>query len=248
MSKQCLLYSLLILLTPVFPLQAAPSPVQVVVGYLRDAQSVFLTLNGQKSEFRIFASEPTHLLEVEENMQYLARSLNRLSQGKAIQSHAIRPVFDGRNYVIHYGQSPILNITPTMARVFGKNRLTTLIELTNQLRKSLGAELLRSFHTLNPAAEGETGWASWYGGHFHGRRTANGEVYNIHQFTAAHKALPFGTRVLVTNLENRQSVVVKINDRGPFVPSRIIDLSPQAFKQIGYLGQGVLKVKLSVLS
>lgn len=235
-----------LLLAPVAPLQAATS--FQVVGYLRDAHSIFLTVNGQKSGFRIFAPEPDDLVEMEENMQYLTRSLNRLTQGKTVQSHAIRPRFDGREYVIYYHQEPILNITPTMARALGQSRLTALIELTNQLRKSLGAQPLRSFSYLNPDAEGETGLASWYGGYFHGRRTANGEIYDINQFTAAHKVLPFGTRVLVTNLENRQSVVVKINDRGPFKPSRIIDLSPEAFKQIGYLGKGILKVKISVLS
>ncbi|PIQ25890.1 hypothetical protein COW36_22370 [bacterium (Candidatus Blackallbacteria) CG17_big_fil_post_rev_8_21_14_2_50_48_46] len=135
-----------------------------------------------------------------------------------------------------------------MAQALGQSQLSTLIGLTNQLRKSLGARPLRSFRYLSPTAEGETGYASWYGGYFHGRRTANGETYDINKFTAAHKALPFGTQVLVTNLENKQSVVVKINDRGPFKPARIIDLSPEAFKQIGYLGKGVLKVKLSVLS
>ena len=235
-----------ILLTPASPLQAATSP--RVVGYLRDSHSISLTLNGQKSSFRIFAHDPAQMSELEASLQALSWSLNRYHQTYSFQSQEIRPVFNGQDYFIYHAQEPVLEITPLIARALGQNRLSALIELTNLLRKSLGAEPLRSFRYLSPIAEGETGFASWYGGYFHGRRTANGETYNIKEFTAAHKALPFGTRVLVTNLENQQSVLVKINDRGPFRPSRIIDLSPEAFKQIGYLGKGVLKVKLSVLS
>ena len=94
----------------------------------------------------------------------------------------------------------------------------------------------------------QKGGASWYGGFFHGRLTANGERYDVAKLTAAHKKLPFGTRVLVTNVKNKKSVIVKINDRGPFVGKRIIDLSPAAFRRIGKLKQGVMQVKLTVLS
>lgn len=92
------------------------------------------------------------------------------------------------------------------------------------------------------------GIASWYGKPYHGRRTASGEVYNMYQMTAAHPSLPFGTRVLVTNLENGRSVVVKINDRGPFVRGRVIDLSRKAAGQLGFLGQGLTRVGVRVLA
>lgn len=74
--------------------------------------------------------------------------------------------------------------------------------------------------------------ASWYGGKFHGRLTASGERYNMHALTAAHKTLPFGTKVKVTNLRNNKSVVVRINDRGPFIKGRVIDLSKTANQKI----------------
>ena len=92
------------------------------------------------------------------------------------------------------------------------------------------------------------GVASWYGPGFHGRRTANGEIYNMNIMTAAHKTLPFDTIVRVTNLDNGLSVVVRINDRGPFVKGRIIDLSRSAAEEIGMIGPGTAQVQLKILS
>lgn len=92
-----------------------------------------------------------------------------------------------------------------------------------------------------------SGEASWYGPGFHGNYTANGEVYNQYALTAAHKTLPFGTRVRVTNLYNGRSVVVRINDRGPFTPGRIIDLSQGAAQLIGVTSSGVAPVQMDIL-
>lgn len=88
------------------------------------------------------------------------------------------------------------------------------------------------------------GLASYYGRKFHGRRTASGERYNMKAMTAAHPVLAFGSRVEVTNLKNGRKVQVRINDRGPFIKGRIIDLSFAAAKQIGMLAQGVVKVRV----
>ena len=100
-----------------------------------------------------------------------------------------------------------------------------------------------------PSALGyrEVGYASWYGRAFHGRPTASGEPYNMYRFTAAHKTLPLGTYCLVENLENGKKTVVKINDRGPFVKRRIIDLSYAAARAIGMVGPGVAKVRVTAL-
>ncbi|RMF86658.1 MAG: septal ring lytic transglycosylase RlpA family protein [Nitrospinota bacterium] len=92
------------------------------------------------------------------------------------------------------------------------------------------------------------GLASWYGDEDHGQPTASGEIYNQYALTAAHRTLPFGTRVRVTNLRNHRDVVVRINDRGPFVRGRIIDLSYAAAKKIDLLATGVEQVRLEVLS
>lgn len=90
------------------------------------------------------------------------------------------------------------------------------------------------------------GIASYYGKKFHGRKTANGEIFDMYKLTAAHKTLPFGTRVLVTNIKNGRSVTVRINDRGPFVKGRIIDLSYEAARRIGITG--IAKVKLVIIN
>jgi rare lipoprotein A len=94
----------------------------------------------------------------------------------------------------------------------------------------------------------EVGFASWYGAPHHGRRTASGEVYDMNQLTAAHRTLPFGTRLLVTNRDTSQSTEVRVNDRGPFVDGRILDVSYAAARQLGAVGAGIFPVRLRVIS
>ena len=98
------------------------------------------------------------------------------------------------------------------------------------------------------ASAGEEGLASWYAGKFQGRRTASGEIFDTNRLTAAHKSLPFGTLVKVVNLENQREVVVRINDRGPFVAGRVIDLSRAAAEGIGMTAAGVAPVRLEIIS
>jgi len=93
----------------------------------------------------------------------------------------------------------------------------------------------------------ETGKASFYAAKYQSRKTASGERYDQKAKTAAHRKLPFGTRVRVTNVKNGKSVVVRINDRGPFIKGRIIDLSRSAFRQIGNTDSGLIKVKIEVI-
>ena len=90
----------------------------------------------------------------------------------------------------------------------------------------------------------QTGLASYYADYYEGRKTANGEIFQHNKLTAAHKKLPFGTKVLVTNLSNQKTVVVKINDRGPYVRKRIIDLTKKAANELDMLGTGVTKVRI----
>jgi len=92
----------------------------------------------------------------------------------------------------------------------------------------------------------ETGMASYYASNFQHRKTASGEILNNNSMTAAHKTLPFGTEVIVQNSNNGKSVKVRINDRGPFVKGRIIDLTRAAFSQIADLGKGIVKVEIRV--
>lgn len=94
----------------------------------------------------------------------------------------------------------------------------------------------------------QRGIASWYGPKFHGRLTANGEVYDMHQLTAAHRELPFGTVIEVENLDNGRKVEVRINDRGPFVRGRILDLSYEAARRLGMAQVGLARIDLRIVS
>lgn len=91
----------------------------------------------------------------------------------------------------------------------------------------------------------ETGMASYYSESYNGKKTANGEIYHSSDYTAAHKTLPFGTKVKVTNLNNGKSVKVRVNDRGPFIAGRIIDLTRTAAQKLDMVTAGVVKVKIS---
>jgi len=93
----------------------------------------------------------------------------------------------------------------------------------------------------------EKGIASWYGGKFHGRQTASGEVFDKNALTAAHRKLPFGTVVRVEDLRNGRTVVVRINDRGPFIRGRIIDLSRGAARELGMVRDGIVPVRIRVV-
>ena len=93
----------------------------------------------------------------------------------------------------------------------------------------------------------ESGQASFYAMKYHSRKTASGERLNQYSFTAAHRTLPFGTKVKVTNLKSGKSVTVKINDRGPFVKGRVIDLTQSAFKKIGNIESGIINVNIVVV-
>lgn len=129
----------------------------------------------------------------------------------------------------------------------------------NELRKAMGGAPLTvnpikkatgSVHTTGTAKAVSAvyyGTATWYGGKFQNRRTASGEIFNQYNYTAAHRSLPFGTRLLVTNLKTGKKVTVRVNDRGPFVRGMVLDLSRQAAADIGLLRSGTGKVKYVIV-
>lgn len=118
------------------------------------------------------------------------------------------------------------------------------------LKKAIFISFLASFTTIITLAQFYTqeGTASFYADKFESRPTASGEKYKHSKLTAAHKTLPFGTIVKVTNLSNQKTVEVKINDRGPYVANRIIDLSKSAAEQLGFINQGLAEVRISILN
>jgi rare lipoprotein A len=106
----------------------------------------------------------------------------------------------------------------------------------------------KTYHLLpSPVGYVEEGEASWYGTKFHGRRTSNGEVFDMYAMTAAHKTLPIPCYAKITNLENGRTAVVRINDRGPFHSDRLIDLSFAAATKLGYMNKGTARVRIEVL-
>jgi rare lipoprotein A len=102
-------------------------------------------------------------------------------------------------------------------------------------------------HDIDPRGYNETGSASYYGARHQGKRTASGERFDQNSMTAAHRNLPFGTRLLITNLGNAKSVEVRVNDRGPHTRGRLIDVSRKAAEQLGMLGSGVAQVRVQAL-
>lgn len=99
----------------------------------------------------------------------------------------------------------------------------------------------------SPAKSVETGLASYYGAEFHGKKTASGEIFDQEKLTCAHRKLPFGTMVKVTNLSNRKTIVVRVNDRGPWISGRVIDVSYAAARKLDMIAEGVIKVRIEVV-
>ena len=125
------------------------------------------------------------------------------------------------------------------------------VPATNNVGKtSVSRQVIKTSYSPSSATTkiAQSGVASYYGPGFHGRRTANGEAFDMHAMTAAHRTLPFGTKVKVTNLANGKSAIVRVNDRGPYANGRIIDLSVAAAKQIGSTNSGTARVTLEVLN
>jgi rare lipoprotein A len=200
----------------------------------------------------------------------IADKINQLAQDPDFQAENIAIGFDKntRNYLIQVNDDVLVSldentVLPDTTRNLGKDAL----QIANRLRRVMGnAEPLTSIakvsqpsfypsidapSTDNVPSRGRQvrgGMASWYGPGFHGRRTANGERYNQNGYTAAHKSLPFGTKVRVTNIRTGRSVMVRINDRGPFIRGRVIDLSAGAARVIGVHSSGTAPVQLEVLN
>jgi rare lipoprotein A len=191
----------------------------------------------------------------------MAAQMNQLYLNN-INAEAITVRWNGdrQRYIIQVNGEDLIEMTPDIILPDSTNDpAQDALQATNRLRRLLGnAPPLRDIAGRpRPAAPAQavlgairsqfTGMASWYGPGFHGNRSASGEVFNQHALTAAHRNLPFGTQVRVTNLSTGQSVVVRITDRGPHIRGRIIDLSAGAARVIGVINSGVAPVRLDVL-
>jgi rare lipoprotein A len=196
----------------------------------------------------------------------VAAKINQLNRDSADASTiTVTPDARGERYTIEVnGQELVALDSQTILPDTTRNLADDALQATNRLRRLLGnAPPLAAIPgmpkpatptnsqsndiSLGPVLYRVTGLASWYGPGFDGNLSANGEIFDQNALTAAHTELPFGTRVRVTNLDNGRSVIVRINDRGPYVGDRIIDLSAAAAKVLGMLDTGVARVSLEIL-
>ncbi|TVQ09976.1 MAG: septal ring lytic transglycosylase RlpA family protein [Leptolyngbya sp. DLM2.Bin27] len=205
------------------------------------------------------AGSPDHEAPLQRANEILAHLQDLATDGDVADIEA-RWNSDDETFVVAWGDEAVFTLDDqTMLPDTTDNAGEDALQIANRLRRLLGnAPPQARIEGLPqpPAPERRvsivsstlSGMASWYGPGFHGRRSASGEVFNQNALTAAHRTLPFGTHVRVTNLANGQSVVVRINDRGPFSQGRVIDLSAAAAAQIGLRARGVGRVQIEVLS
>lgn len=196
--------------------------------------------------------------ESNSNSTTLAVAGERTNQRQARQIMLQKPQ---ERYLIQVNGEKLVEIDADTRLPDTTNNLAEdALQVTNRLRRLMGdapplrdiagrpaSRPIRIALNTRPVLSRITGLASWYGPGFHGRRSANGEIYNQNAFTAAHRSLPFGTQVRVTNVNNGLSVIVRINDRGPFIRGRIIDLSAAAARTLGIVQTGVAPVSLEIL-
>ncbi|WP_267383963.1 septal ring lytic transglycosylase RlpA family protein [Cyanobacterium sp. uoEpiScrs1] len=214
--------------------------------------------NGQNTQ-QVQAS-----IDVINRAKVVAERLNELSHNEQFDSEniTVSANIKDKSYTIKLSDKELVIIDDkTILSDTTNNLASDALQATNRLRRLMGNALpLNAIANISSTTPGKVktgikeqvislrkGMASWYGPGFHGRLTANGERYNQNGLTAAHKNLPFGTKVRVTNLNNGRSITVRINDRGPYAHGRIIDLSKGAARVIGLMGSGVAPVKIEIL-
>ena len=189
----------------------------------------------------------------------VAAGINELSRQLSDTEITVRWDSDRVSYIVSQGDTEIasVNLYTILPDTTG-NWEEDALQVTNRLRRLLHQDppLRELEHSRIPPAESIVavvsrqilnGWASWYGPGFHGGHSASGEAFNPKAMTAAHLTLPFGTQVRVTNLNNGRSVVVRINDRGPYGGGRILDVSQGAASALGMIESGVVRVRVDVL-
>lgn len=176
----------------------------------------------------------------------VAEAINRAQARGQLRADAIRPARRGGAYVLLAGPETLLSIDDRLAAQSGLRAPQLVLRWLDNLRAALGGAAFPQTASRGGLTGGGTllGRASWYGPGFHGRRSASGERFDQNMMTAAHKTLPFGTVLLVTNRHNHKSVLVRINDRGPYVAGRMIDLSAAAARALAIDGVGAVRIDI----
>lgn len=183
----------------------------------------------------------------------MAQSVRRLLADSTLDASKLRNTIVNNAPGAALGEAPIFSVSDRLAARIGRPAELLAIEWLNNLRIALGqpsvslVEAQIQMHELQATNSSIGGMASWYGPYFHGRQTANGEIFNQNDLTAAHPTLPLGTFLKVTNRANGESVIVRVNDRGPYFDNRVLDLSKRAAKVIGSEEKGVVQIEAVVM-
>ncbi|MDJ0732041.1 MAG: septal ring lytic transglycosylase RlpA family protein [Crocosphaera sp.] len=236
---------------------------------LRIRQIPILTFLGSKADLAALKEQgddidPNQIeSEALNRAKAFAKRLNQLNNDNTFKAENLTVSLNSdKTYSIQLNSEELIKLdTGVILPDTTRNEAVDALQATNRLRRLMGdAPPLTAIVNPNqtpskesglasvrPVTSRRKGMASWYGPGFHGRLTANGERYNQNGLTAAHKSLPFGTQVRVTNLNNGRSVIVRINDRGPYIHGRVIDLSKGAASVIGLVSSGVAPVQLEIL-
>jgi rare lipoprotein A len=183
----------------------------------------------------------------------IAHKLEDLLKNPNLDASQLRPSIEGNHPAGKWGDRVLFVISDDLAAQFERPAELVAIEWVNNLRVALGESSLSladaqiQMHSLRNTGDSISGLASWYGPYFHGRETATGEIFDQNELTAAHPSLPFGTYLKVTNLANGSSVVVRVNDRGPYFDNRVLDLSNRAARCIQSQDKGVVQIEAVVM-
>jgi len=235
------------------PTTYAKKDSETYIGFIGDKKEAYVTINDEKV-ITIKSNKNNSLSKTKE----IAENLNKLLFKNKLRGDRIEPALRDGKYIAKIDENILFSIDNNLAKEnnLEKNKLT--LKWVNNIRIALGAKPInnlsykphRSLAVTAPITnKTQFGYASWYGPYFHGRKTANGDVFDMNKLTAAHRTLPLGTMVLVTNLDTGRSVTVKINDRGPFADThkRVIDLSKAAFTSIASINSGVARIRIDVV-
>ncbi len=187
------------------------------------------------------------------NAETIARDVRRLLEDPTLDGSKLRSAIINHSPGAALGEKPVFAISDRLAARIGRPAELLAIEWLNNLRIALGQPSVSlvdaqiQMHELQATNSSIDGMASWYGPYFHGRQTANGEIFDQNELTAAHPTLPLGTFLKVTNQANGKSVVVRVNDRGPYFDNRVLDLSNRAAKLLGSEDKGVVQIEAVVM-
>ncbi|MEB3329920.1 MAG: septal ring lytic transglycosylase RlpA family protein [Candidatus Sericytochromatia bacterium] len=174
----------------------------------------------------------------------VAEVINRAQARGRLRADDIRPARRAGAYVLVVGGETLITIDERLAAQAGARPSQLVLRWLDNLRLAVGGAPLGYVASRGAGAGTLLGRASWYGPGFHGRRAASGERFDQNRMTAAHKTLPFGTVLLVTNTRNHKSCLVRINDRGPYVAGRMIDLSAAAARALSIDGVGSVRIDI----